>query len=346
MDNEDRYWQALVQRDPKAEGLFVYGVVTTAVYCRPGCPSRRPNREHVRFFDTWVTAEQAGFRPCKRCTPRLSGEQHCHIEAIIQACRLIEEAEESPSLASLASRVGLSSSHFHRLFKQMVGVTPKQYALEHRLRRVRQNLEAGSKITDAVYDAGFGSGSRFYEQAIPALGMTPAEYKNGARGKPIRFSIGKSYLGLVLVAATEQGICRIDFGDTSRVLEERLQARFPQAEFQDADPEFARQVSEVLGFLESPRQGLDLPLDIQGTAFQRRVWMALREIPAGSTASYGELASQIGRPKAARAVAQACAANAIAVAIPCHRAVRSNGEVGDYRWGAERKRAILEREGR
>ena len=337
-------WEALVRRDQEANGAFVYGVVTTGVYCRPACPSKVPNRDNVRFFDTYEEAERAGFRPCKRCNPRSSDGQATHHEAIVQACQLIEESEEAPSLADLANAAGFSPSYFHRLFKRIVGVTPKQYAIQVRADRVRANLRTSQSVTEAIYEAGFPSSSRFYESAAATLGMKPSAYRDGGPGVHIRFAVTQCHLGWVLVAATEQGICAIDFADTPQVLEERLRARFPEAELVGHDPDFRTWIAQVLAFLESPHEGLDLPLDVQGTAFQRRVWTALQEIPPGSTASYADIAARIGNPKAARAVAQACAANRIAVAIPCHRVVRSDGGLGGYRWGSERKRELLERE--
>ena len=337
-------WEALARRDRRADGAYVYGVVTTGVYCRPACPSKLPNRENVRFFDTFQEAEQAGFRPCKRCNPRSPGRQAAHSGAIIQACRLLEASEEPPSLAELAATAGLSRSHFHRLFKEMVGVTPKQYAMERRLDRMRDSLQTSSSVTEAIYEAGFASGSRFYDDSTTTLGMKPTEYRGGAQGIHIRYSITPCYLGWVLIAATNIGICAIEFADAPDELEERLRARFSQAEFVEGEPDFSTWVARLLAFLESPRDMPDLPLDIQGTAFQRRVWLALREIPPGSTASYGGIAARIGNPQAARAVAGACASNAIAVAIPCHRIVRSDGELGGYRWGTERKRRLIEHE--
>ncbi len=336
-------WEAVVQRKQETDGAFVYGVLTTGVYCRPGCPSRLPRRENVRFFETAQEAEMAGFRPCKRCSPNEHERRDTNAAAIAQACRTIEEAEEPPSLEALAEGAGLSPFYFHRLFKKIVGVTPKQYALQKRLERVRASLQASSTVTEAAYEAGFASSSRFYQEAPAALGMRPTDYKNGARGLAIRYTIAPSYLGWVLVATTVRGICAIDLGDSPQALQERLQASFPAAELHD-EPNLGAWVAKVLSLLQAPRLGLDLPLDIQGTAFQRRVWSALREIPAGTTASYADIAARIGQPKAARAVAQACAANPIAVAIPCHRVVRGDGEMGGYRWGVERKKALLERE--
>lgn len=341
--SEPGRWQALVARDPQTDGAFVYAVSTTGIYCRPTCPSRLPNRENVAFFDTWQAAEQAGFRPCKRCTPHLPNAPEA-TEAIVRACAFIEAAEQPPTLQQVADEVGLSPYHFQRLFKKVVGITPKQYAVEKRLERVRAAIQQEGTITEAIYNAGFESSSRFYETAASALGMKPLAYRNGGSDVVIRCATARSYLGWVLVAATEQGICRIDFGDAPETLLARLQASFPQARLLDDDPDFGNIVAQVLAFLERPDQGLALPLDIQGTAFQRRVWMALQHIPAGATASYADIAARIGSPQAARAVAQACASNNIAVAIPCHRVVRRDGDVGGYRWGLDRKRALLDRE--
>ena len=341
--SDEARWQAIVQRSQLANGAFVYGVLSTGVYCRPGCSSRLPKRENVRFFDTSEQAEKAGFRACKRCSPNAPGRP-AHADAIVQACKTIEESEEPPLLKDLAEAAGLSPFHFQRLFKKMVGVTPKQYAMERRLKRVRDNLQQDSTVTDAVYQAGFASSSRFYHETATTLGMKPTNYKRGASGALIRYAVVQSYLGWVLVAATTQGVCAIHFGDSPEMLQAGLRDRFPKAELRDNEPGFDVWVAKAITFLESPRLGLDFPLDIQGTAFQRRVWRALQDIPAGATASYADIAARIGQPTAARAVAQACAANALAVAIPCHRVKRGNGELGGYRWGVERKRALLERE--
>ncbi len=341
---DEARWEAVRTRAPEADGQFFYGVSTTDIYCRPVCFSRLPNRENVRFFDSREAAEEAGFRPCKRCSPQASPEADESLRAIVRACQIIDEAERPPSLEQLADAAGMSKYHFHRLFKKIVGVTPKQYASEKRMERVRSELQKETVVTNAIYNAGFESSSRFYENAPSSLGMKPKAYLNGGSGVTIRYAIVQSYLGWMLVAATDLGICKIDFGDAPESLYEALESSFPQAELEATDPHFREIVVRVLTFLEQPRQGLNLPLDIQGTAFQRRVWSALQEIPSGSTASYTDVAARIGKPKAARAVASACAANRIAVAIPCHRVVRSNGELGGYRWGLERKRAILERE--
>lgn len=343
--SDEGRWQALVQRDPHACGEFVYGVLTTGVYCRPTCASRLPNRENVRFFDTGKEAEQAGFRPCKRCRPQAADWTQPQIHTALKACKMIDEADTPPSLKELARACGLSPFHFQRLFKKILGVTPKQYAVERRESLLRKHLKEDSTITEAMYHAGFGSSSRFYEKATATLGMKPSLYKNGAQDVRIRFAIVPCFLGLVLVAATAQGICAIDFGSTAEALKADLRRRFPKAEFQAPDPVFTAMIARILTFLEDPhRMRLDLPLDVRGTAFQRRVWLALQEIPPGDTVSYRDIASRIGKPAAARAVARACAANPMAVAIPCHRVVRGNGQLGGYRWGLERKRALLERE--
>jgi AraC family transcriptional regulator of adaptative response/methylated-DNA-[protein]-cysteine methyltransferase len=339
-------WQAVVERNSQFDGYFVYAVVTTGIYCRPMCSSRLPNRENVRFFNSWQLAEEAGFRPCKRCTPKTKNAPDYAVDAVLKACKMIEEADKEPTLNQLANAVGLSPHYFHRLFKKTVGITPKQYATEKRLERVRRSLQKESTVTEAIYDAGYGSGSRFYEKAVPSLGMKPSEYQKGGAGLTILYSIIQSYLGWVLVAFTDRGICRIDIDDVPENLKSRLEDNFPMAIFLDDDPEIGKLVAQTLAFLEAPEQGLALPLHVRGTAFQHRVWSALRNIPAGKTASYGEIAEQIGNPNAARAVAGACASNPIVVAIPCHRVIKSNGELGGYRLGVERKRTLLERESR
>ena len=337
-------WEALIRRDLNASGAFVYGVLTTLVYCRPACASRLPKYENVRFFDTCKQAEKAGFRPCKRCHPASAAGQDKHSAAIIKACHIIESREEHVPLKNLANEVGLSPFHFQRLFKKNVGITPKQYAMEMRLKQVRSGLQKEASVTEAIYEAGFASSSRFYENAEAVLGMKPSEYRQGAAGIDIRFAVEKSPLGWVLIAATAKGICTIEFGDDPDILVNRLRVQFSTAKIIDKGEPFSTRVKQILAHLENPRQLLNLPLDIQGTAFQRLVWAALREIPPGFTASYTDIAAKIGHPKAARAVAQACASNKIAVAIPCHRVVRRDGRLGGYCWGIERKRAVLERE--
>jgi len=344
--SEDARWRALVTRDLKADGAFLYGVRTTGIYCRPVCPSRLPKRENVQFFDNCKQAEAAGFRPCKRCTPQQPEAPNTAADAIPHACDIIERAEKEPSLTELAKAVGLSPYHFHRLFKNTMGITPKQYIMEKRAKRLREKLQGEGTVTDAIYGSGFESSSRFYEKAEASLGMKPSEYKKGGEGVAISYAVVQSYLGWVLVAVTERGICQIDFADTPEVLKTRLKERFPKASLSRNDPHITAIVSQTVAFLEAPEPSFSLPLDVQGTAFQKRVWTALQKIKLGTTASYSEIASRIGNLKAARAVARACACNRIAVAIPCHRVLRKNGELGGYRWGLDRKQAILDRESR
>jgi AraC family transcriptional regulator of adaptative response/methylated-DNA-[protein]-cysteine methyltransferase len=339
-------WKALTQRDRQADGAFLYAVKTTGIYCRPACSSRLPNRDNVRFFPTAAKAELAGFRPCKRCKPNARSPQEEQVQLIARICKLIEASETSPLLSELATAVGLSQYHLQRLFKEIVGVTPKEYAIAQRAKRVRDRLQQSESVTQTIYDAGFGTSSHFYEEATDILGMAPSQYQAGATDVEIRVAIEHSFLGWVLVAATERGLCAIDFGDTPEALTEQLRARFPNAQLREDDPTFCNWVAQVTALIETPDRGLNLPLDIQGTAFQQRVWKVLQAIPPGTTVSYADVAKQIDRPTAVRAVATACAANRLAVAIPCHRVVRSNGDLSGYRWGIERKRALLEREAR
>jgi AraC family transcriptional regulator of adaptative response/methylated-DNA-[protein]-cysteine methyltransferase len=344
--NDEERWAAVARRDRGAEGVFFYSVRTTGVYCRPSCAARLARRENVRFHSSCEEAEAAGFRPCKRCRPNAAGltEQRAAIAA--KACRLIETAEEMPNLESLAESAGMSRFHFHRVFKSVTGVTPKAYAAAHRAQRVREELPRSGTVTEAIYGAGFNSNGRFYATSSEVLGMTPTNFRAGGTGTSIRFAVGECSLGAILVAATGKGVCAILLGDVPEALVRELEDRFPRATLIGGDEDFEQWVAKVVGFVEAPALGLDLPLDVRGTAFQQRVWRALREIPAGSTASYTEVARRIGAPKAVRAVAQACASNAIAVAIPCHRVVRNDGALTGYRWGVERKRALLEREAR
>ncbi|HUZ72476.1 MAG TPA: bifunctional DNA-binding transcriptional regulator/O6-methylguanine-DNA methyltransferase Ada [Stellaceae bacterium] len=340
----DERWQAVMRRDRSADGHFYYSVATTGVYCRPSCAARRPLRANVRFHRDPEAAERAGFRPCQRCRPNGPGLERAHAAAVARACRLIATAEELPSLAALAEAAGLSRFHFHRVFKAMTGVTPRQYASQHRAQRVRAGLRGGGTVTAAIYDAGFNSNGRFYAAASDMLGMTPRRYRAGGPGAAIRFAVGQCSLGAILVAATEKGVAAILLGDDPAKLVEELQDRFPKADLVGGDRAFERLVATVVGFVETPAAGLDLPLDVRGTAFQQQVWQALRRIPAGATATYGEIARRIDRPEAVRAVGQACAANPLAVAIPCHRVVRHDGGLSGYRWGIERKRELLRRE--
>lgn len=337
-------WRAVRQRDRAADGSFVYSVRTTGVYCRPSCAARLPRRENVRFHATCEEAERAGFRPCKRCRPDGSSLAERQAAAIAKACRMIEGAEELPSLAALARSAGLSRFHFHRVFKAVTGVTPKAYGEAHRARRLREELSRGASVTQAIYGAGFNSSGRFYATSSELLGMTPSAFRAGGSGAVIRFAIGQCSLGTILVAATEKGVCAIELGDDPEELVRALQESFANAELIGGDAGFERLIAHVVALVEAPAGGLDLPLDIRGSAFQQRVWQALREIPVGSTVSYSDIARRIGSPKAVRAVAQACAANKLAVAIPCHRVVHRDGSMSGYRWGVERKRALLQRE--
>ena len=341
---EEERWQAVKRRDAAFDGKFLFAVRTTGIYCRPSCASRPAKRENVTFFETGAQAEKAGYRACKRCRPNEIGAPDPQMEAVKRACERIEQAEEAPKLAELATSAGLSPYHFHRVFKAITGVTPKAYAAERRARRAADKLRTAETVTEAIYDAGFNSSSRFYENTDARLGMTPGAVRRGGAGTVIRFAVGEASLGAVLVAATDKGVCAILLGDDPDALVRDLQDRFPQAEFEGDDPSFERTVAEVVGLVEAPGHRLDLPLDIRGTAFQQRVWAALQAIPPGQTATYTEIARAIGQPKAVRAVAQACGANPLAIAIPCHRVVRSDGDLSGYRWGVERKRKLIDRE--
>jgi AraC family transcriptional regulator of adaptative response/methylated-DNA-[protein]-cysteine methyltransferase len=342
--DDDGCWRAVQQRDRAADGTFVYSVRTTGVYCRPSCAARLPRRENVKFHATCAEAERAGFRPCKRCRPNAPALAEAHATVVARACRLIEQAEEPPTLDDLAQAAGMSRFHFHRVFKAVTGVTPKAYIAGDRAKRVREELASQDTVTQAIYGAGFNSNGRFYAAAPGVLGMTPTQFRSGGDGNVIRFAVGECSLGSILVAATNKGVCTIEFGDDPEALVRALQDRFPKAQLLGGDQAFEGLVAKVVGFVEAPAQGLDLPLDIRGTAFQQRVWKAIRGIPAGATASYRDLAKRLGAPKAVRAVAQACAANGIAVAIPCHRVVRTDGSTSGYRWGVARKRTLLARE--
>jgi AraC family transcriptional regulator, regulatory protein of adaptative response / methylated-DNA-[protein]-cysteine methyltransferase len=339
-------WAAVQRRDAGADGAFFYSVRTTGVYCRPSCASRLARRENVRFHASCEEAESAGFRPCKRCRPNEAALAVRRAAAVERACRLIETADEMPNLAALAASAAMSRFHFHRVFRTVTGLTPKAYAAAQRARRVREALPRSSTVTEAIYGAGFNSSGRFYAESGQVLGMTPTRFRSGGSGTAIRFAVGECSLGSILVAATDKGVCAILLGDKPEGLVRELEDRFPRATLIGGDPGFERWVAKVVGFVEAPALGLDLPLDMRGTAFQQRVWQALRKIPAGSTVSYSQIAKRIGLPKAVRAVAHACATNAIAVAIPCHRVVRNDGSLAGYRWGVERKRALLELEAR
>jgi AraC family transcriptional regulator of adaptative response/methylated-DNA-[protein]-cysteine methyltransferase len=342
--DDDRRYAAIAARDKAFDGTFVYAVATTGVYCRPSCPSRLARRANISFHATCADAERAGFRPCKRCTPNAASLAEQHARKIAEACRIIETAEEPPTLDDLAAKVGLSPYHFHRIFKAIAGVTPKAYAVAHRQKRVRDNLKRSANVTEAIHEAGFNSSGRFYANADKVLGMTPTDFRKGGKNTAMRFAVGTCSLGAILVATTDKGIAAILLGDDPQALIHDLEERFPNAELIGGDRDFETVVARVIGLVEAPAKGLDLPLDVRGTAFQHRVWQALRDIPAGSTATYSEIAQRIGLPKAVRAVAAACAANKIAIAIPCHRVVRSDGGLSGYRWGVERKRKLIARE--
>jgi len=340
----DPRWAQVLARDRKAEGSFVYAVRTTGVYCRPSCGARTPKPENVLFHPTAADAERAGFRPCMRCKPDQPSPAQQRAELVEEICRRIESAETPPTLRELAHQAGTSTFHLQRVFKAVTGLTPRGYAQAHRARRLRAELQLAPTVTSAIYSAGYGSSGRFYENSGRLLGMTPTRYRAGGAGTRIRFATGECSLGAILVAATERGVCAVFMGDDPDALARDLQDRFPKAELIGGDAGFENLVSRVVGLVEAPGREFDLPLDVRGTAFQQRVWQALLEIPPGATASYADIAERIGSPKSVRAVARACAANPVAVAIPCHRVVRTDGGLSGYRWGVERKRELAERE--
>lgn len=340
----EQRWNAVVHRDARTDGKFYYSVKTTGVYCRPSCAARLALRKNVAFHDSCEDAERAGFRACKRCQPNGRALNEEYASKVAATCRLIETAEELPNLDALAKAAAMSRFHFHRIFTKITGLTPKAYAQAHRAERMRKELPKRKTVTEAIYGAGFNSNGRFYAESSQMLGMTPMNFRRGGTGEVIRFAIGECSLGSILVAASEKGVCAISLGDNPNQLIKELQDSFCKAQLIGGDKSFERVVARVVGFVEAPRLGLDLPLDVRGTAFQRRVWKALCEIPAGSTSSYTDIAKLIGSPKAVRAVAGACAANTIAVAIPCHRVLRTGGALSGYRWGVERKRVLLGKE--
>lgn len=341
---DDARWAAIERRDRNADGAFYYSVRTTGVYCRPSCAARLAHRENVRFYVTPEAAEEAGFRPCKRCKPNALSVSERQTAVVEKICRTLDKAEEIPTLDSLAEAANMSRFHFHRVFKAVTGVTPRAYFNARRAQRVREELVRRETVTEAIYSAGFNSNGSFYASSSEMLGMTPSRFRSGGGGLSIRFAVGECSLGSILVAATDVGICSILLGEDPGELVRNLQDRFSKAELVGGDEKFEKWVAQVVAFVEAPAQGLRLPLDMRGTAFQQRVWRALRDIPAGSTTTYSEIAQRVGVPKAVRAVAHACASNAIAIAIPCHRVVRKNGELSGYRWGVERKQVLLERE--
>lgn len=342
--NSEARWAAVKTRNHDASGAFVYGVSTTRIFCRPNCRSRLPRRENVRFFDSPAEALQAGFRPCKRCQPNGPAWEQEVDSRISRACRLLEEKEGDVTLGALAKSAGFSPFYFHRLFKARLGITPRQYQQQHRLRQFKSRLRSSQTISTAIYDAGFGSATRAYAGIGTKLGMSPRQYRQGGAGTQISFSVKQTVFGWCLIAATNRGVCAIDFGGNPKELRQRLSSEFPQATLGEDPRSVAGHFDRLADYLANPGRGLSLPLDLKGTAFQCRVWQALREIPTGQTVSYTDLARSVGKPGAVRAVASACGANRVALAVPCHRALRGDGKLGGYRWGLERKRQLLHRE--
>lgn len=343
-NTDDARWTAVCENSSDADGAFYYAVITTGIYCRPSCRSKLPNRDNVEYFRSCNEAEAAGYRACKRCTPTAMSKAEEIEQKIIHACRIIEQSETSIKLDELATQVNLSSYHFHRLFKKIVGITPKQYASRHQSHRFQTNLKTSPSVTDAIYSSGYGSSGSAYDKKRNQLAMKPKEYRRGADGVTITYGLARCYLGWVIVAATDRGICAIEFGDDSKALPDQVQARFPNARLNKADRGFKTLIEEVVDFIESPKDTFHVPLDIQGTAFQQQVWEVLRQIKPGETMSYTDVAERMGKPKAVRAVASACASNKLAVVIPCHRVISKAGKTGGYRWGSERKKKLLESE--
>ncbi len=346
MTNEANYWQAVLSRDRSSDGSFVYAVRSTGIYCRPSCPSRRPGRDQVVFFPLPQVAEQAGFRACRRCQPRnVDGYTNEQMEFVHQACRSIEaHLDDDLSLASLGAQLHISPHHLQRSFKRIIGITPRQYAETCRLGQFKNRLREGTSVTRAMYEAGYSSSSRLYERAPAHLGMTPTAYRKGGLGMNIRYTIVDCPLGRLLVAATERGICGVSLGDADAALEASLRGEYPAAQIQRDEAGLGEWISAFLSYLHGRQPDLNLPVDVQATAFQWQVWEALRAIPSGSTRSYSQVAKTLGQPQAARAVARACATNPVALVIPCHRVVRENGDLGGYRWGKERKQRLLAQE--
>ena len=341
---QDSRWASVLTRDPEADGVFFYSVQTTGVYCRPSCAARLPRPENVAFHATSQDAEGAGFRPCKRCKPEQLSLNERRASIVAEACRSIEGASQALTLQQLATAAHLSPFHFQRLFRATLGLTPKQYFMAHRSKTLRKHLAQSETITRAIYDSGFNSNARFYATSNKALGMTPSSFRKGGEDVDISFAVGECTLGSFLVAQSSRGICAIHLGDDPGQLISKLRERFPRATLKAGDAAFNQLVAKVVGLVEAPDTNPGLPLDIRGTAFQQQVWEALRALPYGSTATYQEIANAIGMPKSVRAVAQACAANNLAVAVPCHRVVRSDGSPSGYRWGVERKKLLLQRE--
>lgn len=343
IDTDERRWQAVCERDARADGQFVFAVLTTGVCCRPTCRSRRALRENVRFYPDVATAQAEGFRPCKRCQPEKSDPQQQKVEKVAAACRLLEQ-ETPMTLEALARQAALSPFHFHRLFKSVTGMTPKAWQQAWRARRLREALGQGEKITDAALSAGFPDNSSYYQQADAALGMTARQFRRGGEDLDITWVCGDGPLGRCLVAESKRGVCAVLPGESDALLYAELASLFPNARLHPGDEAFRQRVEQVFSHLDDHRQPFSLPLDLRGTAFQLQVWQALRQIPAGETRSYRQVAQSIGRPRAVRAVASACAANKLALVIPCHRVVREDGALSGYRWGTARKALLLARE--
>lgn len=337
-------WQAVKARDKGASHVFYYAVKTTGIYCVTGCASRLPKQENVEYFDSIMDAERVGYRPCKRCRPNDPTHANIGSNRVVTACRMIEQAEEPPSLNKLATACGMSPSHFQRLFTEHTGVSPKVYAQAVRDTRVRASLEAGQPVTQAIFDAGYGAASRFYERSEQVLGMTPNSYKKGGAGMNIRYGTAQSFIGLILAGFTKKGVCSIEFGESEPQLIQALAERFPNADITPGGPSLVVRMDEIVSFMKAPDKGFSLPLDIQGTAFQQRVWRELQRIPAGETRTYTQVAEALGKPSAVRAVASACAHNHLAMVIPCHRVLRKDGSLAGYHWGLERKKALLKHE--
>lgn len=340
---DEQRWQQVLARDAQADGQFIFAVLTTGIFCRPSCTARHALRQNVRFFPDVQSALEAGFRPCKRCQPDKTHPQQQRLDKVAKACRLLEQ-DEAVSLEQLANEVALSPYHFHRLFKSVTGMTPKAWQQAWRARRLRTALATSETITDALLAAGFPDSSSYYRQADAALGMTAQQYRRGGDAADICFTVSDCTLGRCLVAQSQRGICAILLGDSDEALLMELQATFPRARRMEGSEAFDQRVAQVIARLDSPGAPFTLPLDLRGTAFQLQVWQALREVPAGETVSYQALAQKLGKPQAVRAVASACAANKLAIVIPCHRVVRSDGAISGYRWGRERKAQLLARE--
>jgi AraC family transcriptional regulator, regulatory protein of adaptative response / methylated-DNA-[protein]-cysteine methyltransferase len=343
--DDDAYWRAVLDRDARFDGSIFFAVRSTGIYCRPSCPARRPRREQVVFFRIPEAAERAGFRSCRRCRPRNAVMTDPQVEMVRRACLYIDNhSGESPTLEDLSAHTGVSPYHLQRVFKRLAGITPRQYAEAMRLDQFKTRVKKGATVTGAMYEAGYGSSSRLYERAPAQLGMTPADYRRGGKGLRISYTIADCSLGRLLVAGTEKGVCSVRLGDSDAALEANLLSEYPAADVNRDDQALSKWVEQLLSHLNGERPHLDLPLDVQATAFQWNVWEKLREIPYGSTRSYGDVARSMGRPTATRAVARACATNPVALVIPCHRVVREDRSLGGYRWGIERKRKLLEQE--